>query len=170
MTLLGFTTESSDKINCVLVHSFEGIHISVVKFIICSSILLALGSIGCTHSGSATIKEISLEENVILESWRNNQLSTYEYLSASIALAHEKSVVHFKRHKALLTRYPKWVSGLHPRPDTKLRSTLVESYRTGRINAEEYEELTEQVAGLLDRWGDQRRVLTQERFRLGYHR
>jgi hypothetical protein len=113
---------------------------------------------------------IALRENNIKESWQRNQLSTYEYLSASIDLAHEKSLFRFNRHKALLTRYPKWVPSLHTRPDTKLRNSIAEAYAMGRIGDPEYESLMVQISALLDLWGEQRRILTRERFNLGYPR
>ena len=116
------------------------------------------------------MKGVAVRESKLRESWQHNQLSTYEYLSASIDLAHDKSVIRFSRQKALLARYPKWVPSLHPRPDTKLRNSIAEAYGMGRIGDSEYESLMAQVSALLDRWGDQRRVLTKERFKLGYPR
>ena len=116
------------------------------------------------------MKEIAVRESNLRESWQHNQLSTYEYLSASIDLAHDKSVTRFSQQKALLARYPKWVPSLHPRPDAKLRDNIAEAYAVGRIGDSEYDALMVQVSALLARWGDQRRVLTKERFKLGYPR
>ena len=141
-----------------------------MKIFLWFAILFLFGCIGCANSGNTGTKGVAVRENNLKESWQRNQISTYEYLSASIDLAHDKSVIRFNRHKALLTRYPKWVPGFHPRPDTKLRNSIAEAYAMGRIGDSEYESLMAQISALLDRWGDQRRILTRERFNLGYPR
>jgi hypothetical protein len=113
---------------------------------------------------------ISVRESKVKESWQRNQLSTHHYLSQVIDLAHEKSVIRFGKHRALLTRYPQWVPGLHPRPDAELRDSVVEAYGMGQLSDPEYESLMERISDLLNRWGDQRRILTKERFNLRYPR
>ena len=142
----------------------------IVKIFLRPVLLLLLGASGCVHSQKDSVKEIEARERNLNDSWIVGQLSTYEYLSASIRLAHAKSVIHFRKHKALLTRYPKWVPGLHPRTDTKLRERVVEAYGKGQLNDSEYESLMEQLTTLLDQWGSQRRTLTKERFNLRYPR
>jgi hypothetical protein len=142
----------------------------IVKHFLRLVLLLLLGASGCVHSQNDSIKEIEARERNLNDSWFIGQLSTYEYLSASIGLAHAKSVIHFRKHKALLTRYPKWVPGLHPRTDTKLRERVVEAYGKGQLDGSEYESLMEQLTVLRERWGSQRRTLTKERFNLRYPR
>ena len=142
----------------------------MVKIIFFILLLVLLGGTGCTHSGKTGMEGIALRENSLEEDWQGNRISTYEYLCSSIDLAREKSEIRFRQHKSLLTRYPKWVPGLHPRPDAKLRSSIVEAYAEGRISDSEYENLMKQTSVLLDRWGEQRRILTKERFKLGYPR
>ena len=125
---------------------------------------------GCTHSGKTEMEGVALREQNLEESWQGNRISTYEYLCSSIALAHDKSEIRFRQHKTLMIRHPKWVPGLHPRPDAKLRNNVVEAYAEGRISDSEHENLMKQASVLLDRWGEQRRILTKERFKLGYPR
>jgi len=151
-----------------LSHRVRGLMFSVVKNILL--LVLLLEASGCVHSQNDSIKEIEAREGNLNDSWIFGQLSTYEYLSASIGLAHAKSVIHFRKHKALLTRYPKWVPSLHPRTDTKLRERMLEAYGKGRLNDIEYESLMEQLTVLLERWGAQRRTLMKERFNLRYPR
>jgi len=141
-----------------------------VKIISSFPLLILLGCMGCSHSGKTGMKEVALRENTLKESWQGNRISTYEYLCSSIDLARDKSEIRFRQHKSLLTRYPKWVPGLHPRPDAKLRRSIVEAYAEGRVSDSEYEDLMKQTSVLLDRWGEQRRILTKERFKLGYPR
>lgn len=124
----------------------------------------------CTHSGKNRMEGVALREKILEEAWQGNRISTYEYLCSSIDLALDKSDIRFRQNKSLLTRYSKWVPGLHPRPDAKLRSNIVEAYAEGRISDSEYENLMKQVSVLLDRWGEQRRILIKERFKLGYPR
>ncbi len=125
---------------------------------------------GCSHLGKNGMEEVALRENKLKESWQGNRISTYEYLCSSIDLARDKSEIRFRQHKSLLTRYPKWVPGLHPRPDAKLRSSIVEAYAEGIVSDSEYENLMKQTSVLLDRWGEQIMILTIELFKLGYPR
>ena len=140
----------------------------MVKIIIGLSVLFLLGSSGCSYPGKTRTQEFALRERNLDESWKENRLSTFEYLWASIDLALDKSEVRFQQNKSLLARYPKWVPGLHPRPDASLRSSIADAYAKGRVSDSEYEVLIKRANVLLDRWGEQRRILTKERFKLRY--
>ena len=105
-----------------------------------------------------------------MENWESNRLSTYSYLSGLLELAYEKNHLLFRKNKSLLVRYPKWGPVLHKRPSPKIRERMIDCYRNGQINEQEYEILMEKASSLTKLWSDQRRYLSSERIKLRYPR
>ena len=151
-------------------HATPKVHIRVVSKSIWFGILSLWVCLGCQHSNESGLAGLSIREEKLTENWETNRLSTYHYLSGLIELAYERNHLIFRKHRALLVRYPKWSPVLHKRHDPKIRKRVLDAYGKGQINEQEYDTLLEQLSSLLKRWGDQRRFISSERIKLRYPR
>jgi hypothetical protein len=156
--------------DCVLVPATSGGHIWEVSKLFLFWILFLWICLGCQYSNESGLAGLTVREERLTENWEANRLSTYNYLSGLIELAHEKSHLIFRKNKSLLVRYPKWSPVLHKRPGPGIRERVIDSYGKGQINEQEYEDLQKQASSLLKRWDVQRRYLSSERIKLRYPR
>ena len=146
------------------------VHICEVRKLFSFWILFLWICSGCQHSNVSGLSGIAAREEKLMENWESNRLSTYSYLSGLLELAHEKNHLLFRKNKSLLVRYPKWGPVLHKRPSPKIRERMIDCYRNGQINEQEYEILMEKASSLTKLWSDQRRYLSSERIKLRYPR
>ena len=134
------------------------------------SILFCWICFGCQHSVDHGLSGIALREEKLSENWEANLLSTFHYLTGLIELAHERSILSFKKNKMLIVRYPKWSSILHKRPGGTLRKEISEAYSKGQIDDQELDVLEKELSSLLERWDSQWREISSERMKLRYSR
>ena len=146
------------------------VHICEVKKLFSFWILFLWIFSGCQHSNVSGLSAIDDREEKLTENWESNRLATYSYLSGLLELAHEKNHLLFRKNKSLLVRYPKWGPVLHKSPSPEIRERVIDSYRNGQINEQEYENLMENASNLTKLWSDQRRYLSSERINLRYPR
>ena len=147
-----------------------GVYSKTMKSQVWPVILCSMMTIGCSHYGDSSLVGLSDREYDLWNAWQDNRIPTFDYLNGMIDLAIERSARNFSQRRYLLARSPKWSPSLHPRPDLKLRKLIIDSHRHGRIDESEHDALMDRLPELHRQWSDQRRLLTRDRFHLGFER